>query len=72
MIKINYVKHALLLMLTISVRVGIDKLLEVKMIDPGKIDVNKMTITLLSVGCMHRRDELFISLVLGFPNVVMM
>ena len=59
-------------MLTISVRVGIDKLLEVKMIDPGKIDVNKITITLLSVGCMYRRDELFISLVLGCPDVVMM
>lgn len=59
-------------MLTISVLVGIDKLLEVKMIDLGKIDVNQITITLLSVGCMYRRDELFISLVLGCPDVVMM
>ena len=36
-------------MLTISVRVGLDKLLEVKMIDPGKTDVNKITITLPKV-----------------------
>ena len=42
------------------------------MIDPGKIDVNKITITLPSVRCIYGCDELFISLVLGCPNVVMM